>query len=80
MLSIGSLRLGANRGRRTKMTNHPNRSKLPNMKRWSDEKLRKELAFSGPADDGSEACGRWNEALQTEAARREWPGFAPLEA
>jgi hypothetical protein len=43
---------------------------MPNMKRWSDAKLEKEIFFAKPANDGSPESLAWIAALDAEAARR----------
>lgn len=47
-------------------------TKTPNMKKWTDAKLSKEIAFSIPANDGSPECLAWMVALKAEAKRRGW--------
>lgn len=47
------------------MTNHPNRNETPNMKRWTNEKLEKELSFARAAGDAD-----WLYACEVEADRR----------
>jgi hypothetical protein len=46
--------------------------KAPNMARWSDAKLSKEIAVSIPANDGSRESAEWMAALKAEAKRRGW--------
>jgi hypothetical protein len=44
--------------------------KMPNMRRWTDAKLEKELAFAYAAHDESEVSAKWIIALEAEAKRR----------
>lgn len=45
--------------------------KMPNMRRWTDEKLAKEISFANAADDGGPECLAWNIALSEETKRRD---------
>jgi hypothetical protein len=41
-----------------------------NMKRWTDAKVDKELAFARAANDGTPECVEWLRSVEAEAVRR----------
>lgn len=50
---------------------------MPNMKRWSDVKLDKEVIFAALADDYGSECTAWNKKLNDECQRRSLKGTIP---
>lgn len=54
----------------TEMSNAALKGRVDVMRRWSAEKLEKELTFAAMANDGSPECEAWLLRITKEIARR----------